>query len=228
MRRAFLSDNLTAMQDQLSSEEVKQYFPGFVEPGLQQVIANQGRLHRFREGDVIMDFGGYVRMLPLIISGTIKISRQAEDGSELLLYYLSRGESCTMTFSCCMADKKSEIRAVAEEDTVVLGLPQQYLDIWMMRYKSWKNFVMRAYDQRMNELIRSIDQVAFQKLDERLYDYVKLRAGIREDKTIHTTHQTIAADLHASREAISRLLKGLEKKGAVELGRNKIKLLTEV
>lgn len=215
------------MKASLSTEEVKQYFPGFVEPGLQQVISNQGRLHHFKEGDVIMDFGSYVRMLPLIISGTIKISRQAEDGSELFLYYLSRGESCTMTFSCCMADKKSEIRAVAEEDTIVLGLPQQYLDIWMMRYKSWKNFVMRAYDQRMNELIKTVDQVAFNQLDERLLDYVKRRASIREDRTIQTTHQAIADDLHVSREAVSRLLKGLEKRGTIELGRNKIKLLPE-
>ncbi len=216
------------MKSQLSTEEVQQYFPGFAEPGLQQVIANQGRLHHFKEGDVVMDFGSYVRMLPLIISGTIKISRQAEDGSELFLYYLSRGESCTMTFSCCMADKKSEIRAIAEEDTVVLGLPQQYLDVWMMRYKSWKNFVMLAYDQRMNELIKTIDQVTFHQLDERLYDYLKLRANVREDKTINTTHQTIADDLHVSREAISRLLKGLEKRGIIELGRNRIELLQEL
>lgn len=216
------------MQTKLSTEEVQQYFPSFTEPGLQQVISNLGRLHSFKEGDLIMDFGGYIRMLPLIISGTIKISRQAEDGSELFLYYLSRGESCTMTFSCCMANKKSEIRAVAEEDTVVLGLPQQYLDEWMMRYKSWKNFVMTAYDQRMNELIKTIDQVAFHQLDERLYDYIKRRASIREDKTIHTTHQTIADDLNVSREAVSRLLKSLEKRGVIELGRNKIKLLIEL
>lgn len=216
------------MQTKLSTEEVQQYFPSFNEPGLQQVISNLGRLHSFKEGDLIMDFGGYIRMLPLIISGTIKISRQAEDGSELFLYYLSRGESCTMTFSCCMANKKSEIRAVAEEDTVVLGLPQQYLDEWMMRYKSWKNFVMTAYDQRMNELIKTIDQVAFHQLDERLYDYIKRRASIREDKTIHTTHQTIADDLNVSREAVSRLLKSLEKRGVIELGRNKIKLLIEL
>jgi len=198
------------MKSQLSTEEVQQYFPGFAEPGLQQVIANQGRLHHFKEGDVVMDFGSYVRM------------------SELFLYYLSRGESCTMTFSCCMADKKSEIRAIAEEDTVVLGLPQQYLDVWMMRYKSWKNFVMLAYDQRMNELIKTIDQVTFHQLDERLYDYLKLRANVREDKTINTTHQTIADDLHVSREAISRLLKGLEKRGIIELGRNRIELLQEL
>ncbi|WP_116109077.1 Crp/Fnr family transcriptional regulator [Lewinella sp. IMCC34191] len=213
------------MNDRLQTEDVHRYFPDFTEPGLQQVIANEGRLHRFAEGETIMDYGQYVRMLPLIIEGTIKISRQSEEGAELFLYYLTRGESCAMTFSCCMAAKRSEIRAVAEEDTVILGLPQPKLDEWMMRYKSWKNFVMQAYDQRMNELVRTIDQVAFQQLDERLLDYVSKRAAIREDRTIVSTHQAIADDLHVSREAISRLLKTMENRGMVALGRNRIRLL---
>ncbi len=213
------------MQDRLTSEEVYHYFPDFVEPGLQQVIADQGRVHRFEEGEVILDYGNYVRMLPLIIKGTIKISRQSDNGSELFLYYLTRGESCAMTFSCCLSAKQSEIKAVAEEETIVLGLPQHKLDEWMMRYKSWKNFVMQAYDQRMNELIKTIDQVAFHQLDERLFDYVRKKAAIRDDRTIHSTHQEIADDLHVSREAVSRLLKTLENRGVVELGRNRIRLL---
>ena len=210
------------MEEHLTQEAVHRYFPDFVEPGLQQVIADQGRIHRFAAGDVIMDYGNYIRMLPLILEGTIKISRLSEDGRELFLYYLTRGESCAMTFSCCMNAKQSEIRAVAEEDTVILGLPQRRLDEWMMRYKSWKNFVMQAYDQRMNELVRTIDLIAFQQLDDRLLDYVGKRAAIRDDKTIYTTHQDIADDLHVSREAISRLLKSLENRGVVKLGRNRI------
>lgn len=213
------------MKDQLSTEEIKRYFPGFTEPGLQQVMANEGRIHHFKEGDVIMDYGGYVRMLPLILSGTIRISRLADNGSELLLYYLSRGESCTMTFSCCMNSKQSEIRAVAEEDVTIFALPHQRLDQWMMNYKSWKNYVLLAYDQRMNELMHTIDQVTFHALNERLLEYITKRASIRADRTINTTHQQIADDLHASREAVSRLLKGFEKKGVVQLGRNLIKVV---
>ncbi len=208
------------MKTQLTTEEVQAHFPGFVEPGLHQVVADQGRIHLFREGEVILDYGSYVRMLPLILSGTIKVSRLGDDGSELFLYYLTRGESCTMTFSCCISDKKSQIRAVAEEDTTILALPQQRLDEWMMRYKSWKNFVMQAYDQRMNELVQTIDQITFNQLDTRLADYVRRRAEVRGDRTIQTTHQQIADDLHVSREAVSRLLKTLEHRGVIELGRN--------
>jgi CRP/FNR family transcriptional regulator len=213
------------MKNQLSTEEIKQYFPAFVEPGLQQVLANEGRLHHFKEGDLIMDYGGYIRMLPLVLKGTIKISRLSDDGSELFLYYLSHGESCTMTFSCCMQDKQSEIRAVAEEDTIVLALPRERLDQWMMSYKSWKNFVMTAYDQRMTELIKTIDQITFHQLDKRLLDYVSKRAAIHQGQTIHTTHQEIAHDLHVSREAVSRLLKSLERQGKLQLGRNQITII---
>jgi CRP/FNR family transcriptional regulator len=213
------------MKSQLSTEEINRFFPAFIEPGLQQVLSNEGRLHYFKEGDVIMDYGGYVRMLPLVLDGTIKISRLSEDGSELFLYYLTRGESCTMTFSCCMHDKQSEIRAVAEEDTTILALPHRRLDQWMMTYKSWKNFVISAYDQRLNELIKTIDQVTFQQLDKRLLDYINKRAAIHQDRTIHTTHQQIADDLNVSREAVSRLLKNLERQGKLQLGRNQVTLL---
>ena len=214
------------MKQQLSIEEIQQYFPDFTEPGLQQVLANEGRLHYFKEGEVIMDYGGYIRMLPLILNGTIKISRQAEDGSELFLYYLSRGESCTMTFSCCIRNKQSKIRAVTEEDTTVFALPQQRLDEWMMRYKSWKNFVMTAYDQRMNELINTIDQVAFHQLDDRLLDYITKKAAVHNSQSLPITHQQIAGDLNVSREAVSRLLKKLERNGMITLGRNLITLNT--
>jgi CRP/FNR family transcriptional regulator len=171
-----------------------------------------------------MDYGNYVRMLPLILNGTIKISRQYEDGTELFLYYLTRGDSCTMTFSCCMMDKQSEIRAIAEEDTMILALPQRVLDEWMMKYKSWKNFVLMAYDQRMNELVTTIDQVTFNQLDSRLLGYLNKKADLTDGTTISTTHQQIADDLHVSREAISRLLKTMEKRGMISLGRNRIEI----
>jgi CRP/FNR family transcriptional regulator len=105
---------------------------------------------------------------------------------------------------------------------MVLGLPQRYLDVWMMRYVSWKNFVLSAYDERLNELLRTIDQITFHGLDERLLDYLRERAELHPDRSIAATHQEIANDLHVSREAVSRLLKSFERRGVVELGRNRV------
>jgi CRP/FNR family transcriptional regulator len=130
-----------------------------------------------------------------------------------------------MSFSCCMMDKVSDIRTTAEDDSTVIGIPVKYVDEWMSKFPSWKNFVMRSYDSRMKEMIKTIDSIAFKKMDERLLAYLKERSVAHNSKVIHSTHQEIAADLNASREAVSRLLKQLEKQGVVALERNRINLL---
>jgi CRP/FNR family transcriptional regulator len=124
-----------------------------------------------------------------------------------------------------MMNKRSEIRTVAEEDTTMIGIPIRYMDDWMSRYQSWKNFVMRTYDARMLEMVKTIDSIAFKKMDERLMQYLESKSKAIQSKVISSTHQEIAYDLNASREAISRLLKQMEKAHIVKLGRNKIELL---
>ncbi len=204
---------------------IRQHYAQIAERGLQEEIADVGIIMHFKAGDLIMDFGAYVKIMPLIIKGSIKVSREDEEGNELFLYYLKPGETCSMSFTCCLMDKKSEIRTVAEEDTTLIGIPTRYMDEWMSRYPSWKNFVMTSYDNRMLELVRTIDNIAFKKMDERLMDYLEQKAAANSSRTLSATHQEIAYDLNASREAVSRLLKQLEKDGIVKLGRNRIELL---
>ena len=204
---------------------IRQHYPQLAERNLQDAIADEGTIMHFKAGSLIMDFGAYVKIMPLIIKGSIKVSREDEEGNELFLNYLKPGETCSMSFTCCLMDKKSEIRTVAEEDTTLIGIPTRFMDEWMSRYPSWKNFVMTSYDNRMLELVRTIDSIAFKKMDERLMDYLEQKAEANNSRTLNATHQEIAYDLNASREAISRLLKQLEKDGVVQLGRNRIELL---
>jgi CRP/FNR family transcriptional regulator len=172
-----------------------------------------------------MDYGGFIKLVPLVVSGVIKVVREDENGNEIFLYFIQGGESCTMSFSCCIRNKRSEIRADVEDDTVIIGIPIQHIDDWMSKYQSWKNFIMSSYDARINELIYAIDSIAFTKMDERLLRYLEDKSYALNTKIIQTTHQNIAYDLNASREAVSRLLKKLEQDGTVKLGRNKIELL---
>ena len=79
------------------------------EPALIKEMHQFGEVKNFKEGDIIMDYGKYIRMMPLIIKGTIKVFRMDETGNEILLYYLSSNESCSMAYSCCMEAKKSEV-----------------------------------------------------------------------------------------------------------------------
>jgi len=212
-------------EEQEIRDYLRKHYPNIAERGLQDEIAHIGKLMEFKAGDVIMDYGAYVKLIPLVVAGSIKVSREGDDGNELFLYYLRPGESCTMSFTCCMMNKRSEMRTQAEEDALVIAIPIRYMDDWMSRYQSWKNFVMLSYDNRMKELIHTIDEIAFKKMDERLLTYLRKKAEVTGSNSIQATHQEIAYDLNASREAVSRLLKQLENEGEVRLGRNRVDLI---
>ncbi|MEL7425248.1 MAG: Crp/Fnr family transcriptional regulator [Bacteroidota bacterium] len=203
-----------------------QHFPQIAERGLQEEIAEVGKIMHFRTSEIIMDYGSYVKLVPLIIEGSIKVTKEDDlDGREILLYFLTAGDTCSMSFSCCMMNKRSVIRTEAVENTTLIGIPIKYVDQWMTKYQSWKNFVMLSYDNRLVEMVRVIDNIAFSNMDDRLRDYLQARAHSTGSQLIQATHQEIANDLNASREAVSRLLKKLENIGIVKLGRNQVELM---
>ena len=163
----------------------------------------------------------------MIVNGTIKVLRRDEKGKEILLYYLSSTESCSMAYSCCLEAKKSEIRAIAEDDVELLAIPHAKLDEWLCKYPSWKNYIMRSFNERFLELLKSIESIAFHKLDERLISYLKEKQRLSGSSVIKVSHYVIADELATSRVVISRLLKQLENEGKILLYRNEIKLLKD-
>jgi CRP/FNR family transcriptional regulator len=195
------------------------------EPALLQEIETFGELCTFKEGDIIMDYGKYIRMMPLVVKGTVKVLRMDDSGKELLLYYLSSNESCSMAYSCCVEAKKSEVKAIAEDDVELIAIPHIKLDEWLCKYPSWKNYIMRSFNDRFLELLRSIESIAFHKLDERLIAYLKEKQRLTGSSVIKASHYLIADELATSRVVVSRLLKQLENEGKLLLYRNVIKLL---
>jgi CRP/FNR family transcriptional regulator len=175
--------------------------------------------------ETIITPGSYIKSVPLIVYGTIKISRVDAEGKEVFLYHITTGQTCAISLNCCMTMRPSEIKAEAEEDTEFLTIPVDYLDDWMTRYKSWKSFMLETYRDRFNDLIRTIDSIAFLKLDERLEKYLNEKVRVLKSRNIEITHQQIAEELNSSREVISRLLKKLEQQNRVKLGRNKLEWL---
>lgn len=204
---------------------IRTEYPQLAEKSLQEEIAAVGRVITFKSGEIILDIGSYIKSMPLIISGLIKAVREDSEGNEIFLYYLSNGETCSMSFTCCLMNKKSGIRTIAEEDTILIAIPSKYMAEWMSKHASWRNWVMKSYELRMQELLKTIDSIAFQKMDERLLAYLQHKAQKLHTNILHTTHQEIAYDLNASREAVSRLLKQLEIEKKVILGRNKIEMI---
>lgn len=203
---------------------LQEHFAHFFEHELLQEIEKCGTLKSFKEGQIIMDIGLKVSHMPLLISGAIKVMREDENGDELLLYFIESGETCAMTLTCCVGDKKSEVRAVAEKDTQLLMIPVQKMDQWMTQYYSWRNFVLNSYQNRLDEMLNTIDKIAFLNMDQRLWNYLTEKARINNTNQITTTHQEIAFDLHTSRVVISRLLKTLEKNQKISLSRNTIQI----
>ena len=201
---------------------INENFPELRDRGLAAEISDSGRFIRVKEGEKLMDYGSEIVHMPLLISGALKILRMNKDASELILYYLQAGETCAMSLTCCLANQKSEIRAVAEEDSEIILLPAQLLDSWMLKYPTWKNFVMQTYQDRFVELLNAIDSIAFKKMDERLLQYLIDKSTINNNHVLETTHQKIAEELNSTREVISRLLKQLENQEKIELGRNRI------
>ena len=209
-------------------EIIRKRFPILNEPELLNEMQEQGVYKKVDEGDSLMDIGNYIKSMPLLISGTIKVVREDAEGNEILLYYLNGGETCAMTLTCCMGTTQSEIRAVAIEDAEMIMIPVQCMEDWMKKYKSWMGFVMLSYQMRFEEMLKVVDSIAFMKMDERLWQYLVNRSTELDNKVIQGTHQEMASDLNSSREVISRLLKQLEKLGRIKLGRNKVKILSEI
>lgn len=205
--------------------DLKENFSSIFENALIDEINQVGTFKDVKEGDKLIEIGDYLRSMPLLLSGAIKVLREDKDGNELLLYFLERGTTCAMTLTCCMGNSKSEIRAIAELDTTLIMVPIQKMEEWTGKYKSWRNFVFQSYHTRLTEMLETIDSIAFMNMDERLVRYLRDKQKIIQDDVLVSTHQEIAYELNTSRVVISRLLKKLETMGKIQLNRNSISIL---
>lgn len=201
-------------------------FKSLNDEALIQDILENGKLHTCNNEETIISPGAYIKMVPLIVYGSIRISRLDNDGKEVYLYHLHPGQTCAISLNCCMSMKPSEITAIAEEETEFVSIPVMLLDEWTVKHKAWRNFMFETYRERFHELIETIDNIAFHKLDDRLVKFLSDQSKASKSKTLNITHQQIANSLGSSREVISRLLKQLERDGKVKLGRNEVSLLS--
>ncbi len=203
-------------------------FSSVFEPELLAELESKSMVMQVNGGETMLNPGQTIRAVPIVLSGTFKVSRINEEGQELLLYYVKEGESCAMTFTCCMMAHASVIKGSAEEDSELLCIPVDVMDEWMMKYPTWKRFVMTTILSRFTEVLKSIDEVAFKKLDDRLVHYLKEKSKATGSSLINLSHQQIADELSTNRVVISRLLKKLELDKKLLLYRNQIKLLKDM
>jgi CRP/FNR family transcriptional regulator len=204
-------------------ELVQEKFPQF-ERELQEELARSATLREFAPGTPLMRTGQYFTSTLLIIEGLVKLYREGEDGNEFFIYYLNPGQACALSMICAAKHEASQIMAQAVEPTLALALPLEQMDSLMRQYRTWYYFVLETYRMRFEELLMTLDSIAFQALDERLVFYLKRQQEALGTRQLPLTHQQIADDLNSSREVISRLLKKLEQQGRVQLHRQTIEL----
>lgn len=195
---------------------------------LKQYLIEAGITRQFDAGTELLRVGQYIKVVPVVLSGSIRVVREDESGRELLLYFVGPDESCVMTIFAVRQNTPSLIRAVVEEPVTVLLLPVERVQKELSSQTTWLDFTFALFLQRFEELLNMVNDIAFRQVDERLLDLLRTRARLSSDGIIHATHQQLADDIGSAREVISRLLKRLEGEGKVQLGRGSVKIISKL
>jgi len=192
---------------------------------LKDEVSTFGQLKKFTAGSVILQEDSFIKAIPLVLNGSLKVLRTDSDGHEILLYYITPGESCIMSFLGGIHNETSKVKAIVEEDAEILFIPVEKASEWVKKFPEWSDFIFRLYHKRFEELLTAVNAIAFQKLDTRLLQLLKQKSELYQSKEIKVTHQQLADELGTAREAVSRVMKQMENEGLVQLSRNKITLL---
>jgi CRP/FNR family transcriptional regulator len=187
---------------------------GLIQSGIRKV---------FQQGDTIVSEHSYINSVPIVESGAVKVIRSDAD-KELVLYYLQPGDGCVMSFMAALFNETQNVRMVAEQECGVSFVPIETVQSAMREHPELLNYMFQIYHRRFGELLDLVDAVAFKRMDERLLQYLERKAEHLGTRSISLTHEQIAIELGTAREVVSRLLKQMESKGILSLGRNKVDL----
>lgn len=194
-------------------------------PQVREKLLAYGVTKTFSEGDIVLDENAYIKSIPIVMSGSIRVIQTDEDGREILLYYINPGESCIMSFLGGMHHDTSKVKVVAEEKAEILLLPVDKVSVLIKEQPEWLDYIFRLYHKRFEELLQVVNAVAFKKMDERLLALIRMKSEQAKSNTLNVTHEQLANELGTVRVVVSRLLKQMEDEGLVKLGRNKISLM---
>lgn len=208
----------------IDEQQVQTLFPTF-ERDLVTNVSGKATIREFRAGQLLMKTGQNIRATMLITKGLVKIYREDDEGNEFFMYYLQPGQACALSMICATKQETSQIMARAVTDTESISIPLEYMDKWMTEYKTWYHFVLESYRARFEELLVTVDHIAFRHMDERLLFYLQKQQDTLKTRRLPISITEIAADLNSSREVISRLLKKLADKGHIRMEKNYLEIL---
>lgn len=183
---------------------------------------NSADVIEIEPGTIILKEQEFIKVIPLVIEGSIKLRKLDPNGREVIFYHIEPGESCILSITSCLNDKESQAEAIIEKRTRLIVVEADRVRAWMDHFSSWRKFVVKLYYSRLTELMTLVDLVIFKSVDTRLIQHLKEKASNNE---LAITHQQLAGELGTAREVISRLLKQMEKDGLIIMERGKIKII---
>ena len=208
----------------MTQKDLAKHFPTF-EKELLTELFEKAEIRTTHENEIIVRSGQNIRSAILVIDGLIKIYREDDEGNEYFMYYLDEGKACAISLVCALGRGTSSVKAKAVRESTILIVPPHYVDEWIGKYKSWAQFAISSYRERFEELLQIIDHIAFRQMDERLAYYLKRYREKLNTDIVTTSFTEIAQELNSSREVISRLMKKLAEKGAIDLQNNSVRIL---
>jgi CRP/FNR family transcriptional regulator, anaerobic regulatory protein len=182
---------------------------------LQDQIRNNSALVEIPAETEILREGQYVKVIPLVIEGLVKVFTKYED-KELLLYYIQANESCVMSFTASLKNEPSKVYAITDENCKLLLLPVDKVAQWIGEFPDLNNLFFQQYNLRYSDLLETINQLLFDKMDKRLLDYLKEKVALTKKNPLKISHRQIASELGTAREVISRVMKKLEQEAKVK------------
>ena len=188
-------------------------------------LENVATLVSFVQNTIILKEGTYVKQIPIVLEGLVKVYKEEENGNEVLLYYIAPGESCILSIIAAEKDEKSKVKAVIEEPVKLLLIPSDNIQSLRFAHPEWNRYVYSLFDDKFYEVIDRIKTLTFSNKIDRLYEYLLKESELKNTKSLHHSHQEIANELGSSREVISRLLKKLEHENKIILSQRKITVL---
>lgn len=198
----------------------------FLNKELVEILQDNSVLMDLTDNETILKDNEYVKNIPLVIDGRIKVMRNDESGKEVLLYYINPGESCALSIAAGLNHQKSMAYAVADKQTRIMAISIDKLDELIKKFPYLNSFVLELFHKRFNELVMYIDDISFRSIDTRLLDYIDKNTIIDNNgRFVMKTHKQIAEELGTAREVVSRLLKQLENKGVIKNHRGKIEII---
>jgi CRP/FNR family transcriptional regulator len=201
----------------------KNIFPSLSSALATEIIENSS-IVEIPEKIEVMREGQYVKAVPIVTSGLIKVFTRHED-KELLLYYIQPGESCIMTFDACLKNIPSKVYATTEKKSEVLLMSSENVFRWMKEYPELNSLFFLQYNIRYSDLLNMINQLLFEKMDTRILEYLKTKMKITGKNPVKISHRQIANDLGSAREVVSRVLKKLEYEGKINQIGTEIKII---